>query len=177
MRITHIHVTAGTGFNHPHESYSNFKPSVSLTATLEEWEDAAKSTASLQMLAQSLVIEEKERILAGIEREREIADHVSWLKNLDPDNWAVKQIKSREVRCHVRASTLRELVGTLERLNAKHLEDPASFAAPPTLVDLIGEGTEAEIAAAVAAEAAKKTEPGADPDPRGCDDEEEDDEP
>ena len=40
MKITNIVVRAGRTFNHPHESYSNLKPEVELTATLDEGDDA-----------------------------------------------------------------------------------------------------------------------------------------
>lgn len=72
MKIIEITVGAATSFNNPHESYSNFKPSVTLRAQLDHGENFARAVASLQADAQSLVMAERERILAELQRENEI---------------------------------------------------------------------------------------------------------
>lgn len=77
MQIIEITVGAHTGFNHPYEQYSNFKPSVTLKATLSPHEDATTATKVLQLKAQDLVDSEKARILASLklEQETERAEH------------------------------------------------------------------------------------------------------
>ena len=71
--ITEITVGAATSFNHPHESYANFKPSLTLKATVEGSNaDAFLAARDLQATAQKLVEDEKARILAEIEREAQI---------------------------------------------------------------------------------------------------------
>jgi len=48
MRVTEITVTAGRTFNHPHETYSNLRPEVRLTATLDDTDDASDCAKALQ---------------------------------------------------------------------------------------------------------------------------------
>lgn len=67
MKITEVRVLAGRTFNHPHEDYSNLKPSVVLTATVEEGEDAAEATRKLQAQAEGLVEDHKQSLLKSIE--------------------------------------------------------------------------------------------------------------
>lgn len=62
MQITEINVYAGRTFNHPFESYSNLKPSVSLKALLAPGEDATAAVRQLQAQAEQLV-EDHKRIL------------------------------------------------------------------------------------------------------------------
>ena len=70
-KITEITVAAATSFNHPFESYSNFKPSVVLKATVGEGEDVSAAVEALQLQADNLVCEEKARILAALKLEHE----------------------------------------------------------------------------------------------------------
>jgi hypothetical protein len=76
IKIVEVIVGAGTGFNNPFESFSNFKPSVTLKAvidptamTVEEFDAYVKD---LQEKAHTLVKAERERILADLERDRDI---------------------------------------------------------------------------------------------------------
>ncbi len=62
-----ITVTAGRTFNHPHESYSNLRPSVSMTATLDEGEDAIAAARQLQAKAEQLVEDHKQSLLKSLE--------------------------------------------------------------------------------------------------------------
>lgn len=70
MKTTHIHVTAGRGFNHPHEQYANFKFDLHLQATLEEGEEPAAALATLQAQAEQAAEAHKARILDDVERLR-----------------------------------------------------------------------------------------------------------
>ena len=67
MNVTRIVVTAGRTFNHPHESYSNLRPSVSMEATLEPGEDATQAARELQARAEGLVEDHKQGMLRSIE--------------------------------------------------------------------------------------------------------------
>lgn len=71
-KIIEITVGAATSFNNPFESYANFKPSVTLKAQLDHGENFERAVASLQAEAQSLVMAERERILAELQRENDI---------------------------------------------------------------------------------------------------------
>lgn len=67
MKVQQIVVTAGRTFNHPFESYSNLRPEVQLTATLDEGEDAVVATKQLQAQAEGLVEDHKNHLLKSIE--------------------------------------------------------------------------------------------------------------
>lgn len=66
MKVTEITVHASTGFTHPHEAYSNFKPGVTLHAQLTDGENVWERTRALQTLAESLVQAEKQETLARL---------------------------------------------------------------------------------------------------------------
>lgn len=67
MKINTITVTAGRTFNNPHESYSNLRPEVVLTATLDEGEDASTATRQLQAQAEGLVEDHKNALLKNLD--------------------------------------------------------------------------------------------------------------
>lgn len=62
MKVKEIEVSAGRTFNHPYESYSNLKPSVTMKATLDDDDDPVKCTQQLQAKAEELV-EDHKRIM------------------------------------------------------------------------------------------------------------------
>lgn len=68
MNITHIHVTAGRGFNHPYEQYANFKFDLHLQATLEEGEVPKDCIILLQAEAEAAAELHKQRILDDCKR-------------------------------------------------------------------------------------------------------------
>ena len=81
MHVTEIVVNAGRTFNHPHESFSNLRPSVTLKASITEDEDAEGCVQRLQVTAEKLVEDHKRHLLDSIEEleqmqraQREIAD-------------------------------------------------------------------------------------------------------
>ena len=74
MNITTITVSAGRGFNHPYQSYANFKFDLHLTATLNDEEDPDDALAALQRKAEGAAEAHKNNILKDIERKREIAN-------------------------------------------------------------------------------------------------------
>lgn len=67
MKIQQIVVTAGRTFNHPFESYSNLRPEVQLTATLDDGEDSTAATKQLQAQAEQLVEDHKNHLLGSIQ--------------------------------------------------------------------------------------------------------------
>lgn len=67
MKVTTIVVTAGRTFNHPFESYSNLRPEVSITATVEEGEGPDDAVRKLQARAEQLVEDHKANMLRSIE--------------------------------------------------------------------------------------------------------------
>jgi len=67
MNINRIVVTAGRTFNHPHEQYSNLRPSVVLEATLIEGEDPVAAARELQRKAEGIVEDHKQSLLRSIE--------------------------------------------------------------------------------------------------------------
>jgi len=67
MKIQTIQVSAGRTFNHPHESYSNLRPSVTLIATVDDGEDAVAATKALQAQAEQLVEDHKQGLLKSLE--------------------------------------------------------------------------------------------------------------
>lgn len=79
MNINKIVVSAGRTFNHPYESYSNLRPHVQLTATLDETDDAEKCVKDLQAKVEMMVEDHKKTLLDSLHkleemqrREREI---------------------------------------------------------------------------------------------------------
>lgn len=80
MKITEITVHAGRTFNHPYESYSNFKPGVSLRATLSDEEDPEAATKALQAQAEHMAEQQKQQILADLqmlERQSRISSSIA----------------------------------------------------------------------------------------------------
>lgn len=67
MKVTQIVVSAGRTFNHPHEEYSNLKPHISLTVTLEDGDDPIVAAKTLQQSAEQLVEDHKANLLKSIE--------------------------------------------------------------------------------------------------------------
>lgn len=67
MKVTEVIVSAGRTFNHPHESYSNLKPQVTMKATLEDGEDPVASAKKLQAQCEELVEDHKRNMLKSLE--------------------------------------------------------------------------------------------------------------
>lgn len=66
MKITEITVHAERCFNHPFEQYSNLRPSITLTASIEPGEDTGEATKSLQSQAETLVEDHKQTMLKSL---------------------------------------------------------------------------------------------------------------
>ena len=66
-KITEITVNAGRTFNHPYESYSNLRPSITFTASLEDGEDYEAVAKQLQAKAEQMVEDHKNALLRNLE--------------------------------------------------------------------------------------------------------------
>jgi hypothetical protein len=81
MKITEITVHAGRTFNHPYEQYANFKPGLSLRATItSEDEDVEQATKALQTIAERMAEGQKQQILADLhhlERQARISSSIA----------------------------------------------------------------------------------------------------
>ena len=82
MKINTITVTAGRTFNHPHEQYSNLRPEVAMTATLEDGEDASAATKELQSRAEGLVEDHKRGLLSSIEELYQLTERQAEMRGL-----------------------------------------------------------------------------------------------
>ncbi|MGV1047696.1 MAG: hypothetical protein ACOYD4_04105 [Solirubrobacterales bacterium] len=82
MTITIITVTAGRTFNHPHESYSNLRPEVTMTATLAPGEHAEGATRRLQATAEQLVEDHKRAMLQSIQELHQMSEQQAELRGL-----------------------------------------------------------------------------------------------
>ncbi len=66
-KVTEVIVSAGRTFNHPHESYSNLRPQVTMKAEVLPGEDPAEVAKALQAQAEGLVEDHKQSMLNSIE--------------------------------------------------------------------------------------------------------------
>lgn len=85
MKVTSVTVHAGRTFSHPHEDYSNLKPEVFLTATLDEGEDHARVVKALQAEAEGLVEDHKQGLLRSIEELHELSRRQAEMKGLESE--------------------------------------------------------------------------------------------
>lgn len=67
MNVKTIQVTAGRTFNHPHEEYSNLRPSVTMVAELAPGDDPSQAVKELQKQAEGLVEDHKQSLLHSLE--------------------------------------------------------------------------------------------------------------
>lgn len=85
MTIKTIQVTAGRTFNHPHEQYSNLRPSVTMTADLAEGEDATTAAKALQLQAEGLVEDHKQGLLRSIEELYQLTERQAEMRGLQKE--------------------------------------------------------------------------------------------
>ena len=95
MKINTITVTAGRTFNHPYEQYSNLRPEVVLTATLDEGEDSSAATRDLQQRAEGLVEDHKRSLLHSIEELYQLTQKQAEVRGLQTElNRAQKRLEA-----------------------------------------------------------------------------------
>jgi hypothetical protein len=85
MKIQTIKVTAGRTFNHPHEQYSNLRPEVVMTATLDEGEDSTVAVRDLQQRAEGLVEDHKRSLLHSIEELYQLTERQAEMRGLQSE--------------------------------------------------------------------------------------------
>lgn len=85
MKINTITVTAGRTFNHPHEQYSNLRPEVAMTATLDEGEDPLVASRDLQQRAEGLVEDHKRGLLHSIEELYQLTERQAEVRGLQKE--------------------------------------------------------------------------------------------
>jgi hypothetical protein len=85
MKIHTITVTAGRTFNHPHEQYSNLRPEVTMTATLDEGEDPTKAAHELQARAEQIVEDHKRGLLQSIEELYNLTEKQAEMRGLQKE--------------------------------------------------------------------------------------------
>jgi hypothetical protein len=66
MTITTISVSAGRTFNDPFESYSNYKPYLTLQASLDRDDNPTDAVKNLQAQAERLMDEHKRQMLSDL---------------------------------------------------------------------------------------------------------------
>lgn len=115
MKVTTIKVDAGRTFNHPYESYSNLRPSVTLTASIEEGDNPDECAKSLQARAEELVENHKQHLLASLERLHELSVLDREVSSLET---SIKQNQTR-------LSHLREHREFLDQSDPRELADGA----------------------------------------------------
>jgi hypothetical protein len=92
MNIKTIQVTAGRTFNHPHEQYSNLRPSVTMVADLADGEDAKEATKQLQQVAEGMVEDHKQNLLKSLEELYQMTERTAELQGLQ------RQLKGAQTR-------------------------------------------------------------------------------
>jgi hypothetical protein len=83
MKIVEVNVSAGRTFNHPHEQYSNLRPSVNFKAVIEEGDDPIAATKELQRQAESLVEDHKQNMLKSLEDLYELTERQREMTTLE----------------------------------------------------------------------------------------------
>lgn len=98
MKITEIIVSAGRTFNHPYEQYSNFRPGLTIKATLEDGEDFEKNIGEMQNKAETMMEKHKTQMLNDIRnlyQVQKMQGEMSRLKSLLKET--EEQIKEMEL--------------------------------------------------------------------------------
>lgn len=86
MKLKEIRVNAGQTFNNPYESYANFKPSITLTYEVADGEQVStEAIKSLQLEADRLCEEHKNKLLEDMRKAREKADYEGQVERLKRD--------------------------------------------------------------------------------------------
>lgn len=82
MKVQSITVTAGRTFNHPYEQYSNLRPEVVMTATLDDGEDPTAAVKALQSTAEQLVEDHKNGLLKSLHELHRLTERQAEIRGL-----------------------------------------------------------------------------------------------
>lgn len=110
MIITRIIASAQHGFNHPFESFANFKPQITIEAIVQEGESADLVIKEVQQRAHGYIEAERDRIIAKLTLERDIERAESSV-----DSW-ITAVKSHE-------ASMRDLPDRLGSLEGWHRDE------------------------------------------------------
>lgn len=110
MKVTQIVVNAGRTFNHPFESYSNLRPEVTLTASLDEGDSVDECTKSLQAKAEKMVEDHKNHLL----------DSLTLINERQGVAREIESLESNIKRCQTSLEHLRERQEELEAHGIEH---------------------------------------------------------
>lgn len=111
MKITSIKVSAARGFNHPHESYANFRFEIHQEVVIEEGDDPQAVLAALQEQTEIAAEAHKKRILSDIER----------LRLIQQGEEQLKRLKARQKQTDDTPQEIAETEAMLARLKATPL--------------------------------------------------------
>lgn len=114
MKITQITAHAARTFNHPHETYSNFKPGISLTAEIGEGEDVDKAMVDLQAKAEKAAEDLKQNILRNIEELREMSELTREVADLEKSLKAGAERLAKIRAAHPSVKFEQLQIGTME---------------------------------------------------------------
>lgn len=103
-KITEVIVNAGRTFNHPHESYSNLRPSVTVKADVLDGEDWQAVAKELQAKAESMIEDHKRNMLNSLEE----------LHDLTTKQREVAELESRIVSAQSRLDRIRKETPALQ---------------------------------------------------------------
>lgn len=127
MKITSIKVSAARGFNHPHESYANFRFEIHQEAVIEEGDDPQAVLVALQERTETAAESHKKRILSDIERLRLIQQGEEQLNRLKArqkqnDDTPEEIAKTEEMLARLKATPLVLGEKTVHRGHPDHPE-------------------------------------------------------
>lgn len=144
MNITEITVSASAKFPHPHEDYSNLTTGVTLKAQLGPEDQVGHAAADLQLLAQVLVSQQRQRVEAELglayKREHRAARLERLRENIEYDTRKIAEYRQKLLeepcdywqRClddRIQSRTRNEQ--TLGHLEATPVEDYDPYASEP----------------------------------------------
>lgn len=76
MKIRKVTIHSAQTFSNPYESYANFRPGISITATLAEDDDLELEISELQGFADRLIDTQKTLLLERAERRSKSQDDI-----------------------------------------------------------------------------------------------------
>lgn len=119
MQVTEIVVNAARTFNHPHESYSNLRPGVTLKATLSEGDEEDACVKALQAKAEKLVEDHKRLLIETINQVYELSQADEKIADIEQ---SMLEAQNRLERLREYRKQLPETFGLFDEERAKAAE-------------------------------------------------------
>ena len=129
MNITRIAVTAARGFNHPYEQFANFKFDLHFNAELDPGEDPNEALILLQSRAEEQAEAHKARILADLQRQRDVTlvvEAIEFERRKAFDNEASKK-RMAELEAKLSELTATPLLLAPKQIHPGHADHPETF--------------------------------------------------